>query len=145
MSVRKPTNIGKFYQNLFQLFKICLKYAPEDKLKNIQYYQYQAELGHNSNPRLVIETVMKLLRPYISCIMTRDDSIFVEHVFDGSENESGLLSSLRDVWTLLNDEVRDIVWKTIQLILMYGVLVIRDLEMLNQVNAHRSVPLTLEP
>jgi len=147
MSSRKPTNIGKFNQCIEQLLKICLKYAPEDKVKSIEYYQFQLELGQNSNPRMVVEKVMHVLSKHTDHIMTRDDKFFMDYDLSSIPVEGqavGLLDSLRDVWRHVEDNTKDKVWQALQLVLMYGVLVTRDQIQLDIINKYRSTPLVLQ-
>jgi hypothetical protein len=143
---RKPTTIGKFNQVIDQLFEVCRQHY--ENPETIQFYQYQLDLGRRSNPRMVINQAMKMLEPFIDQIMTRDESFFLnlnlnQVTHQAGVKELGILESLRKIWQVVDERVKDKVWKLIQLTLMYGVMVTKDPGQLTLINRHRSTPLTV--
>ena len=147
-TTRKRTHIGKFNDIVDQLFDICEKYEHPEVQSSIQYYRYQIDLGRKANPRLVVETIVNPLAPFIDHIMTRDAAFFLSvdiHAVNSDTKEQTILDSLRDSWRHVDDEhTKDKIWKLLQLALMYGVLVTRDPVQLAAVNKHRVTPLVLD-
>lgn len=145
MATRKPTNIGKFNNVVDQLFDIAIEHCDNGK-ERLEYHKYQLDLARRSNPRLVVEKFMDVLTEFINQIMCRQEDFFLNFNFnDGKIQDSSILISMQEVWKNTdNQNLKDKIWKLLQLSLMYGVMVTRDQNQLSIINTHRSTPLELK-
>lgn len=145
MSKPELTDLGKFNNNLDQLFDTLEKAYPEDT--DLPYYKDKILTARKINSRMVVEQFLTTAEPHIVQIMTKQEDYFLHNPeIESSIMEDSyikLMKKIRDLWLNMSPTSRDQIWKYFQIFITLAIKVSKRADLLPIINQFRQIPLTI--